>query len=112
MLRFVVGQAEADALAMHRQGVATPRPLSHDLMKALADAGGMAVERAAITRREGDTYYASLTLRRRGGRSTQVDARPSDAVNLALRAGAPVYVAADLLHEAPAGEATPPQPAA
>lgn len=96
-LCIVVGVPEAEALAMHLQGHATPRPLSYDLMRRLLDAGGLRVQQAAVTRLEGDTFFATVTLQTPDRRTVELDARPSDAVNLALRAGAPLYVAAALL---------------
>ncbi|HEV2124238.1 MAG TPA: bifunctional nuclease domain-containing protein [Chloroflexota bacterium] len=102
-LSFAIGPAEADALAMALQGFTAPRPLSHDLMGILLQRNRTRLERVAITRREQETYCASLTLRQdghtRGARTAlvEVDARPSDAVNLALRTGAPIYVAEHLL---------------
>lgn len=96
-LPIVVGVPEAEALAMHLQGHTTPRPLGYDLMRCLLDAGGLRVQQAAVMRLEGDTFFATVTLQTPDGRTVELDARPSDAVNLALRAGAPVYVAAHLL---------------
>jgi bifunctional DNase/RNase len=108
-LSFVIGAAEANALSMALQGVAVPRPLAYDLMGALLEAHGSRVARVAITRKEGEVYCATITLRRRRG-ACEVDARPSDAVNLAIRAGAPIYVAEHLLHsgETGGGPAQPP----
>jgi bifunctional DNase/RNase len=82
---------------MQRRGVDPPRPLSHDLMQHLLEATGIRVEQATITRVEGQIYYASITLRRPRGRAVEVDARPSDAINLALRTKAPILVAEELL---------------
>ena len=82
---------------MHLQGHTPPRPLSYDLMRRLLEAGGLRVQQAAVTRLEGDTYFATVTLQTPDGQSVGLDARPSDAVNLALRSGAPLYVAAGLL---------------
>lgn len=99
-LMIVIGQAEADAIGVHMRGKALPRPLSHDLMKSLLEATGTRVEQVAITRLEGETYYATITLHRLRGRTVEVDARPSDAISLALRAGAPICVAEDVMAKA------------
>jgi bifunctional DNase/RNase len=92
-----VGPAEAMALALHLQGKPAPRPMSHDLMTSLMAAGGSRVERVAVTRLEDTTFYAAVTLRRADGQTEEVDARPSDAINLAVRVGAPIYAAEGLL---------------
>jgi uncharacterized protein len=94
---IVVGVPEAEAVAVQLQGHTTPRPLSYDLMRRLLEAGGLRVQQAAVTRLEADTYYATVTLQTPAGRTVELDARPSDAVNLALRTEAPLYVAAGLL---------------
>jgi RNA polymerase sigma factor (sigma-70 family) len=101
-LTIVVGVAEAEALALHLQGHSVPRPLSHDLMRTLVEASGLRLERAAVTawEREKQLFYATLTLRRPRGRAVEVDARPSDAINLALRAGAPLFAAEAVLAQA------------
>jgi uncharacterized protein len=101
-LPIVVGLPEAEALALHLRGHSGPRPLSHDLMWALVEAGGARLERATITRLdpETSTFYAALTLRRGRGRAVGVDARPSDAINLALRAGAPLFATEAVLAQA------------
>ncbi len=101
-LPIVVGVAEAEALKLHLQGHPVPRPLGHDLMRALVEAGGLRLERAAVTgwEREKDLFYATLTLRRPRGRAVEVDARPSDAINLALRAGAPLFATEAVLAQA------------
>jgi hypothetical protein len=104
VLRFQIGPAEADAIAVHRQRVAVPRPMSHDLMKSLLEATGTRVKRVVITRPDGETYRATVALRRGRRQPTEVDARPSDAVNLALRTGAPILVDEGLLREPPASE--------
>jgi bifunctional DNase/RNase len=94
---IVVGVPEAEAVAMQLQGHTPPRPLSYDLMRRLLEAGGLRVQQAAVTRLEGDTYFATVALQTPDGQAVGLDARPSDAVNLALRSGAPLYVAAGLL---------------
>jgi len=99
VLTIVIGVAEADALAVCLQGVALPRPLSHDLMLHLVETAGARVERVTITRWERDTtmFFATVAVRRGRARPVSVDARPSDAVNLALRAGVPIYVAREVM---------------
>ena len=106
-----VGEFESFALAYHQQGKQPPRPLTHDLTKTLLDVGGVQVEKVTVTRVEAETYYATITVRRADGQISDVDARPSDAINLAVRMDAPIYVAASLLNpasEAPNEEGTAP----
>jgi bifunctional DNase/RNase len=88
-----VGDAEAAALAFSLQGQEFPRPMTYQFMAALVAAAGSAVRSVRVTRTDGQVFYAQVTLR--GG--AIVDARPSDAINLAAVTGAPVLVASDLL---------------
>jgi bifunctional DNase/RNase len=92
-LQIGVGDAEAHALAFSLQDLDLPRPLTYQFMASLVAAAGSAVRSVRVTERRGGIFYAQVMLR--GG--TTVDARPSDAINLAAAAGAPVYVAAGLL---------------
>jgi uncharacterized protein len=88
-----VGDAEATALAFSLQGQEFPRPMTYQFMASLVAAAGSAVRSVRVTRMDGPVFYAQVTLR--GGAA--VDARPSDAINLAAITGAPVLVASDLL---------------
>lgn len=76
-----------------------PRPLTYDLMVRLLDALGGAVERVEVTHLVAGTFHAAITLRTAQG-AQMVDARPSDSVALALRVGAPIFVADAVLAEA------------
>jgi bifunctional DNase/RNase len=88
-----VGDAEATALAFGLQGQEFPRPMTYQFMASLVAAAGSAVRSVRITRVADEIFYAQVTLR--GG--AVVDARPSDAINLAAITGAPVLVASELL---------------
>jgi RNA polymerase sigma factor (sigma-70 family) len=90
-----MGAGEGNALALHLHQATTPRPVSADLMAELVRLLGGAVEQVAVTKLEGKTFYAEVTV---DGQT--VDARPSDAINLAVRTGAPVVVSATVLDEA------------
>lgn len=92
-LRIGVGDAEAAALAFSLQGTEFPRPMTYQLMASLVAAAGSAVRSVRVTARHDDIFYAQVILR--GG--ARVDARPSDALNLAAITGAPVFVADGLL---------------
>jgi hypothetical protein len=97
-----VGDAEAAALAFSLQGQEFPRPMTYQLMASLVAAAGSTVRSVRVTGRRDGIFYAQVMLR--GGAT--VDARPSDALNLAAVAGAPVFVAAELL-SAPASAGRP-----
>ena len=92
-LRIGVGDAEAMALAFSLQGHEFPRPMTYQFMAALVAAAGSAVKAVSVTGRRDGVFYAAVMLR--GGAT--VDARPSDALNLAAITGAQVYVAPELL---------------
>lgn len=92
-LRIGVGDAEAAALAFSLQGQAFPRPMTYQFMSALLTAAGSGVRSVRVTALTDGIFYAQVMLR--GGAT--VDARPSDALNLAAITGAPVFVADELL---------------
>jgi hypothetical protein len=94
-----VGAQEAASISIAVNGDEPPRPLSHDLMKRLLDAVGAEVDRVDITRIEEGTFYAELGLTTAAG-PVVLDCRPSDAIALAARAGAPVFVAEAVLADA------------
>lgn len=91
-----IGRAEADAIAAHLQGIARERPLTHDLAASLVPALGGSLRRVQVTHVHHGTFFAELHLAREKG-PVLVDARPSDAIALALRLGAPIFVAESLL---------------
>jgi bifunctional DNase/RNase len=98
LLPIWIGPNEAAAIAMAMQGVTAPRPLTHDLFIATLEQLGAPLRSVRITRLEDGVFYGELVLGEQG--TTVVDARPSDAIALALRAGAPVLVADAVLVEA------------
>jgi bifunctional DNase/RNase len=91
-----VGAVEATAIAYAHQGVIPPRPLTHDLMKDLLDALDAPVAQVRITGLEDGVFYAVIAFES----GLEVQARPSDAIALALRAGAPIVGSEDVLDEA------------
>jgi uncharacterized protein len=95
-LPIFIGAPEATAIAFALQGVTTPRPMTHDLMRDMLAALGASVERVVITELRSATYYAELQLQM-GDQSPTVSSRPSDAIALAARLGTSLYVADDLL---------------
>lgn len=98
MLPIWIGPNEAAAIAMALQGVTAPRPLTHDLFVGTLEQLGTPLRSVRITRLEDGIFYGELVLGE--GDRTVVDARPSDAIALALRAGAPVLVADAVMAEA------------
>jgi bifunctional DNase/RNase len=95
-LSMVIGEAEALAIATELAGRRPPRPLTHDLLRSAIEALDGRVRRVEVTRLHGGTYFAHLVIER-GQRRVEVDARPSDAIAVALRIGAPIYVQRALL---------------
>ncbi|MBI2288514.1 MAG: bifunctional nuclease family protein [Chloroflexi bacterium] len=94
-----IGPAEADAIAVKLQGVSVPRPLTHDLLCSVISAFGANVKFITVSELKNDTFYAKITLNVDGGQM-EVDARPSDALALAVRVEAPVYVEESVLDKA------------
>jgi uncharacterized protein len=94
-----IGAWEASAIAMRLQGLAAERPLTHDLFAAALDRLGVRVERVVINELADETYHARIHLER-DGVQVEVDARPSDALALAVRAEVPIYAADEVLAQA------------
>jgi bifunctional DNase/RNase len=86
-----IGKAEADSIALALGKVTTQRPLTHDLIRNLADALKVKVSKVVITEMIDNTYYALIYVVD-GQRETLVDSRPSDAVAVALRTNSPIFV--------------------
>jgi bifunctional DNase/RNase len=101
-----IGIAEAQSIAAEMEKQKPPRPNTHDLAKRLIDRLEGALQRVVVTELRGGTYYAVLFLAV-NGEVIEVDARPSDAIAIALRCGAPVFVREALFEEA--GRSTPPE---
>lgn len=99
VLPIWIGAQEATSILIAVEGEQAPRPLSHDLMKTLLDTVDATVDRVEVTRIEEGTFYAEITLTTTFG-TRVIDARPSDAVALAVRAEAPLFVADQVFAEA------------
>lgn len=91
-----IGKPEADSIALALGKVATPRPLTHDLIINLVDGLRVRIIKVVITEIIDNTYYALVYLSD-GVRETLIDARPSDAVAIALRAGVPIFVHEEII---------------
>jgi bifunctional DNase/RNase len=101
VLPIYIGPEEAKAIAMALEGVTTPRPLTHDLLRDLATALGATLVRVTITELRDRTFFAELEMKIEE-RTVRVSARPSDAVALAVRVDAPIYASEEVLDEAAA----------
>jgi bifunctional DNase/RNase len=94
-----IGPWEANAIAMKLQGLSPERPLTHDLFSSTLGELGVAVREIIISDLADETFHARLILDH-GERSLEVDARPSDSIALAVRAGAPIYATDAVLDRA------------
>lgn len=90
-LPIVIGQFEAQAIALELQGEKPSRPLTHDLIKTIIENLGATVEEIVITELRDSTYYAKIVLEQ-SALTNEVDARPSDAIAIALRTQSPIFV--------------------
>lgn len=104
LLPVVIGIAEVNAIKLKLSGIEPPRPLTHDLLLKSIEGLGAELKEIHIDKLESNTFHAKLVIIRNGTGEIKIDARPSDSVALALRAGAPIYVAEDVLNEAGVSE--------
>jgi bifunctional DNase/RNase len=91
-----VGLLEATAMATELEGVKMSRPMTHDLMRRIVEEVGASVRRIIVTDLRENTFYAEIELMI-AGRLHSLDARPSDAISLALRTGCPIFVSRDVI---------------
>jgi len=103
-LPVVIGIAEVNAIKLKLSGVKPPRPLTHDLLVSVIESLGAKLKKVLIDRLQNNTFYAKLYLALNGSKEILIDARPSDSVALALRAGVPIYVEEEVLKEAGVAE--------
>ncbi len=94
-LPIIIGAFEAQSIALEMEGIKPPRPLTHDLMKNIVESLGNELAEIVISELKDGTFYAKL-----GFDGQEIDARPSDAIALAVRFGAPIYVAEKVMEEA------------
>jgi hypothetical protein len=99
VLPIWVGIFEANAIALQIENISTPRPMTHDLMKNLLGDLDASVEKVVVNDLRENTFYAMIYIHR-GGEIVVVDSRPSDAIALALRAKAPIYVEESVVESA------------
>jgi len=107
-LPIIIGSFEAQSIALELEGIKPPRPLTHDLLKNLVDDLGATVQEIFINELRDNTFYAKIILDV-SSMTTTIDARPSDAIALAVRTGAQIFVAEEVMDVAafvPSGEDT------
>ncbi len=95
-----IGVFEANAIALQLEGVQTPRPMTHDLLRATIEKLGAHVDGIVVHSLVDSTFHALIILRTAGGERLELDARPSDAIALALRCQAAIRVADNVFREA------------
>lgn len=98
LLPIWIGVAEAVAIALQLEDIPTTRPMTHDLFKNAITAMGSYIERVVVTEVAEETYIAEIHFK--GKTSTVIDARPSDAIALAIRFDAPVFVEDSVMNQA------------
>jgi bifunctional DNase/RNase len=98
-LAIWIGAMEATAIAYALEGVTTPRPFTHDLLRITTEVLGGQVARVTVTELRDSVYYADLVLTQ-NDRELHVSSRPSDAIALAARTGAPLFATTDVLDDA------------
>ena len=96
VLPIWVGVFEANAIALEIEKVAPPRPMTHDLLKNVLTGLGATVERVVITELRSETFHAVIWASR-NGEPVMIDARPSDAIALAMRTDSPIFVDEEVL---------------
>ena len=95
-----IDQAQAQNIMAGLTGQTPPRPLSHDLMVALLELGGLSLDRVVINTIEASTFRAVMKLSTATGESSELDARPSDAIALALRTGSGIWMLEEVVADA------------
>ncbi len=91
-----IGPFEADAITIQLQGVQLARPLTHDLLKSVIDEMGATISHIMVSELKNDTFYARIVMYVNGN-NMEIDARPSDAIALAVRVSAPLFVADEVM---------------
>lgn len=93
-----IGHPEAAAILMKLQGATAPRPMTHDLINDMLFEMDASCTRVTVTELKDNTFYASITLSS-NGQEIEIDSRPSDAIALAVRASAPIFVSDEVISE-------------
>ncbi len=99
VLPIVIGLAEASAIKLKISGFVPPRPLTHDLLYSTIENLEASIDKIIIDRLEENTFHAKLVLKTTSGKTTVIDARPSDSIALAVRAHAPIFVEDEIVKQ-------------
>ncbi len=94
-LPIIIGAFEAQSIALELEGIKPPRPLTHDLIKNIIETMGAGIHDVYINELRDGTFYARISFD-----SQEIDSRPSDAIAIAVRFGAPIFVAESVMDEA------------
>ena len=105
ILPIWIGRAEAESIAVHLDGVERARPMTHDLAQSLIATLGGTLQRVQVSRVHEGTFYAEMLVLAHGVQHV-IDARPSDSIAIALRCGAPLFAADELLSDFDVSEQT------
>jgi len=92
-----IGSAEASAIIRKIENIAVTRPMTHDLVCQIVEKTGGTIDRIEINDVEKETYYAIIYIKDKDGNEVEIDARPSDAIAVAIRVDAPIFVTANVL---------------
>lgn len=94
-----IGASEAAAIALSLQGVVTPRPMTHDLLRNILEEMAVRVNRIVVTELRDSTFFATIQMQRDAA-TYEISSRPSDAIALAVRLSAPIFASEEVLEEA------------
>ncbi len=95
-LPIIIGQFEAQSIALEMEGIKPPRPLTHDLLKNVIENLGGTIVEVIIDELKENTFYAKIKMEV-SSLNSEIDSRPSDAIALAVRTGTPLFVAEDVM---------------
>lgn len=99
ILPIWIGHFEANAIEIEMQGIKTPRPLTHDLFKSIFEKLGVQIKKVIVRDLQNSTFYATIVLAM-NRKTIEIDARPSDAIAIALKCKVPIYATEWILKEA------------
>jgi len=97
-LPIIIGEYEAQSIALGLEKIKPPRPITHDLTLSMLDSLTVEIERIAVTELKNNTYYAVIYIRQ-NSKLLEIDSRPSDAIALAVRRNVPIFVAEEVMEK-------------
>lgn len=97
-LPIIIGEYEAQSIALGLENIKPPRPITHDLTLSIIESFGAQIDRVIVTELKNNTYYAIVQLRRKM-KLYEIDSRPSDAIALAVRNDIPIFVAEEVMQK-------------